>query len=118
MSITKVKARGKDRYRVRYREPGNRSPLGKPFGDPTIKRTLTVLSAVLGKAVEWNRIPSNPVAIVRKPSGKLSKPVCTLAHEVVERLRVAMPSERDRSDPLRPAPQLRVADVPRAAQPA
>ena len=42
-------------------------------GDPTIKRTLTVLSAVLGKAVEWNRIPSNPVATVRKPSGKRSK---------------------------------------------
>jgi integrase len=55
-----------------------------------------VLSAVLGKAVEWNRIPSNPVATVRKPSGKRSKPVCTLAPEVVERLRVAMPSERDR----------------------
>jgi integrase len=190
MSITKVKARGKDRYRVRYREPGNRSPLSKTFdrkaeaeafedavrnakrgglqvrkatnqtlasfgveyvqkyasvelaaatratnrvlwnryvlprlgshqmvvlahqpeivqefkaelvadgvGDPTIKRTLTVLSAVLGKAVEWNRIPSNPVATVRKPSGKRSKPVCTLAPEVVERLRVAMPSGRDR----------------------
>ncbi len=31
MSITKVKARGKDRYRVRYREPGNRSPLSKTF---------------------------------------------------------------------------------------
>jgi hypothetical protein len=56
-------------------------------GDPTIKRTLTVLSAVLGKAVEWNRIPSNPVATVRKPSGKRSKPVCTLAPEVVERSR-------------------------------
>lgn len=65
-------------------------------GDPTIKRTLTVLSAVLGKAVEWNRIPSNPVATVRKPSGSRSKPVCTLAPEAVERLRVAMPSERDR----------------------
>ncbi len=190
MSITKVKARGKDRYRVRYREPGNRSPLSKTFdrkveadtfedavrnakrggvqvrkasnqtlasfgveyvkkyasvelaaatratnrvlwnryvlprlgghqmivlahqpeivqefkaelvadgvGDPTIKRTLTVLSAVLGKAVEWNRIPSNPVATVRKPSGRRSKPVCTLVPEVVERLRVAMSSERDR----------------------
>lgn len=190
MSITKVKARGKDRYRVRYREPGNRSPLSKTFdrkveaeafedavrtakrggvqvrkasnqtlasfgveyvqkyasvelaaatratsrvlwnryilpklgkqqlvglahqpeivqefkaelvaegvGDPTIKRTLTVLSGVLGKAVEWNRIPSNPVATVRKPSGRRSKPVCTLVPEVVERLRVAMPSERDR----------------------
>lgn len=65
-------------------------------GDPTIKRTLTVLSAVLGKAVEWNRIPSNPVATVRKPSGRRSKPVCTLVPEVVERLRVVMPSERDR----------------------
>jgi integrase len=43
-----------------------------------------------------HRIPSNPVSMVRKPSARRSKPVCTLAPEMVECLRVAMPSERDR----------------------
>jgi integrase len=191
MSISKVRARGKDRYRVRYREPGNRSPPSKTFdrkseaeafegavgeakrggvqirkasnqtlqsfgvkyvqkyasvelaaatqatnrvlwnryilprlggrqlvvlahqpeivqefkaemvaegaGDPTIKRTLAVLSGVLGKAVEWNRIPANPVSTVRKPSAKRSRVVRPLVPEVVERLRVAMSSSTDRT---------------------
>jgi integrase len=190
MSITKIRTRGRDRYRVRYREPGNRSPLSKTFdrkteaeafegavrdakrggvqirkasnqslesfgveyvqkyarvelaaatqatnrvlwnryvlprlgkrqltllahqpeivqefkaelvadgvGDPTIKRTLAVLSGVLGKAVEWNRIPTNPVSTVRKPSAKRRRVVRPLAPETVEHLRGAMPSEADK----------------------
>ncbi len=190
MSITKVRARGKDRYRVRYREPGNRSPLSKTFdrkaqaeafegavgeakrggvqirkasnqtlqsfgveyvqkyasvelaaatqatnrvfwnryilpklgkqqlvvlanqpeivqgfkaelvtegtGDPMIKRTLAVLSSVLGKAVEWNRIPTNPVSTVRKPSAKRKRVIRPLAPDVVEHLRAAMKSEADK----------------------
>ncbi len=191
MSIKKVTAFGRDRYRVRYREPGARIPLSKTFdrkgeaeafedavreakrggvqvrtasnqtleafgveyvqkyasvelaaatlatnrvhwnryvlpklggrqlvvlahqpeivqefkaemvaegvGDPTIKRTLAVLSGVLGKAVEWNRISTNPVSTVRKPSAKRSRVVRPLVPEVVERLRSAMSGAMDRT---------------------
>lgn len=190
MSIEKVRARGQDRYRVRYREPGNRSPLSKTFdrkaeaeafegavgeakrggvqirkasnqtlqsfgveyvqkyanvelaaatqatnrvhwnryilprlgkrqlvvlahqpeivqefkaelvaegtGDPTIKRTLAVLSGVLSKAVEWNRIPTNPVSTVRRPSAKRKRVIRPLAPDAVEDLRAAMTSEADK----------------------
>ncbi len=37
-------------------------------GDGAIRKTLAILSAVLGVAVQWNRIPSNPV------SGSASRP--------------------------------------------
>jgi integrase len=66
-------------------------------GDPTIKRTLAVLSGVLGKAVEWNRIPVNPVSTVRKLSAKRSRVIRPLVPEVVERLRFAMSSSTDKT---------------------
>jgi integrase len=190
MSIMKVKARGRDRYRVRYRDGESRSPLSKTFdrrreaedfesavrtakqggtqvrrastqtleafgmeyvqkyanvelaaatlathrtqwnrhvlpklgkrtlstlagnpellqdfkaalvaegvGPPTIKRTLAVLSGVLGKAVEWNRIANNPVAAVPRPSAKRQRRIEPLAPMLVEQLREAMPSDIDR----------------------
>jgi integrase len=65
-------------------------------GDPTIKRTLAVLSGVLGKAVEWNRIPTNPVSTVRKPSARRRRVIRPLAPKAIEHLRVVMPSEADK----------------------
>jgi len=64
-------------------------------GAPTIKRTLAVVSAVLGKAVVWNRITRNPVATVRKPSAKRQRAIVPLAPKTVELLRAAMSSGRD-----------------------
>jgi integrase len=64
-------------------------------GPATQRRTLAVLSAVLRKAVELNRIATNPVATVRKPSAKRARLVHPLRPEIVESLIVQMPTERD-----------------------
>jgi hypothetical protein len=36
-------------------------------GQPTIYRALALLQGVLQRAVEWQRLPQNPVKLVRKP---------------------------------------------------
>ena len=41
---------------------------GKGVGEPTIRKTLTLLQGILQRAVVWGRIPSNPVAPIRKPT--------------------------------------------------
>ncbi len=70
--------------------------LAHGVGPGSVAKTLAILSAVLNKAVEWNRIPSNPAAAVRKPSAKRSRLVIPLSPDRVEALRVAMPTEADR----------------------
>lgn len=56
-------------------------------GDGAIGKTLAIVSAVLSKAVEWNRIPSNPAATIKKPPAKRKRIVDPIAPEQVERLR-------------------------------
>jgi integrase len=56
-------------------------------GAGAVRKTLAILSAVLAKAVEWNRIPSNPAATIRKPPAKRARVVKPMAPEQVERLR-------------------------------
>jgi integrase len=56
-------------------------------GDGAVSKTLAVVSAVLGKAVEWNRIPTNPAATIRKPPAKRKRVVEPISPEQVERLR-------------------------------
>ena len=56
-------------------------------GDGAIGKTLAVVSAVLGKAVEWNRIPTNPAITIRKPPAKRKRVVEPISPEQVERLR-------------------------------
>ena len=56
-------------------------------GDGAIRKTLAILSAVLGVAVQWNRIPSNPVSGVRKPPAKRKRAIEPIAPQQVERLR-------------------------------
>jgi hypothetical protein len=41
-------------------------------GASTRRRVLMVLSSVLQRAVEWGRIPANPVRLIRKPSASAS----------------------------------------------
>jgi integrase len=70
--------------------------LADGVGPGSVSKTLVILSAVLNKAVEWNRIPSNPAAHVKKPSGKRKRVVTAISPDQVEALRRAMPTEVDR----------------------
>lgn len=65
-------------------------------GPGSVAKTLAIVSAVLNKAVEWNRIPSNPAAHVKKPSSRRKRVVIPLSPDQVEALRAAMPTEADR----------------------
>lgn len=70
--------------------------LADDVGPGSVSKTLVILSAVLNKAVEWNRIPTNPAAHVKKPSGKRKRVVTPISPDQVEALRHAMPTEADR----------------------
>jgi integrase len=56
-------------------------------GDPTIIKTLTLLQGMLQRAVVWGRIPSNPVAPIRKPAQKPTRTVKPIAPVAVEEIR-------------------------------
>jgi integrase len=64
-------------------------------GEPTIRKTLSLLQAVCRDAVTWGRLGSNPVKPVRKRAAVRGRMVQPLAPEAVERLRRQMPSDRD-----------------------
>jgi integrase len=61
--------------------------LADGVGEAAVRKALSVLGAVLAKAVEWNRIPSNPATTVKKPSGKRKRRIAALAPEAVESIR-------------------------------
>jgi hypothetical protein len=56
-------------------------------GANTRHKALTFLSGVLRTAVEWGRVPTNPVRDVRKPTVRRQRPVRPLSPEQVEALR-------------------------------
>ena len=56
-------------------------------GQATVRKALSMLQGMLARAVEWQRIASNPVAVVRKPSAKRLREVVVLGPERVESLR-------------------------------
>jgi integrase len=56
-------------------------------GDPTIYRVLALLQGVMQRAVEWQRIGSNPVRLVRKPRISRIREVRPLPPQVVETMR-------------------------------
>jgi integrase len=56
-------------------------------GDPTIIKTLTLLQGMLRRAVVWGRIPTNPVAPIRKPRQRRARAVKPLAPATVEAIR-------------------------------
>jgi integrase len=58
-------------------------------GQPTIYRALALLQGVLQRAVEWRRIPQNPVRLVRKPHVRRLREVRPLPPTTVEQLRLA-----------------------------
>jgi integrase len=65
-------------------------------GDATIRKTLVLLQGILERAVEWERIPRNPVKTVDKPSQKRKRAVRPLAPAEIERLRNVL-GQRDRT---------------------
>jgi integrase len=56
-------------------------------GEPTINRALMLLQGVLQRAVEWRRLPSNPVRGVKKPTIRRRRRVRPLAPTLVEQAR-------------------------------
>jgi integrase len=63
-------------------------------GDPTIIKTLTLLQGLLQRAVVWGRIPSNPVAPIKKPAQKRARSVKPIPPSTVETIRRSLLSRR------------------------
>lgn len=60
MEIRRITPELVERYQATLRKNG--------VGEPTIRKALALLQTVLQRAVVWRRIPSNPVAAIRKPT--------------------------------------------------
>src|SRR5215211_3441507 len=71
-----------ERFRADLRAAG--------VGDPTVYRVLSLVQGVMQRAVEWERIATNPVRLVRKPSAKRTREVRPLALSTVEQMRAWM----------------------------
>ena len=56
-------------------------------GDPTVRKVLSLVQSVLGRAVVVGRIRANPVAPVRKPAQGRRRTVRPLTPTTVEQLR-------------------------------
>lgn len=56
-------------------------------GAPTVRKAMTMLQGILARAVEWERIPSNPVKSVKKPSAPRKRAVRALSPAQVEAIR-------------------------------
>jgi integrase len=56
-------------------------------GQETIRRTLVLLQSIFARAVEWQRVGSNPVRAVRKPRTQRRRAVVPLAPETIEAIR-------------------------------
>jgi integrase len=60
------------------------------IGRATRRKLLMVLGSVLQRAVEWGRIPSNPVRVIRKPTAKRERTVRPWTPAVVEAMRARL----------------------------
>lgn len=56
-------------------------------GAQTVRKTLTMLQSMFRTAVEWERVSSNPVKAVRKPTVSRQRAIQPLAPAQVESLR-------------------------------
>jgi len=56
-------------------------------GNPTIRKTLTLLQSILEHAVAWRHLDSNPARGIRKPSQRRTSVVRPLPPETVEAIR-------------------------------
>ncbi len=62
-------------------------------GQETIRRTMTMVQGMLQRAVEWQRISSNPVRATRKPPATRRRAVVPLPPAKVEELRARLLAE-------------------------
>lgn len=65
--------------------------------DPTKLRILAILQGIMERAVEWGRISTNPVKVVRKPDQRRQRTPRPLAPVEVEALRDRLSSDRDKT---------------------
>lgn len=59
---------------------------GLERGAPTVRKLLSVLQGILARAVEWGRLPANPVLAVRKPAAPRRHQVVVTGRDDVEAL--------------------------------
>ncbi len=64
-------------------------------GDPTVRKVLSLVQGVLGRAVVLGRIRANPVVPVRKPVQGRRRVIRPLPPATVEQLRRRMPTDQD-----------------------
>src|SRR5207244_13067760 len=64
-------------------------------GDATVRKVLSLVQGVLGRAVVLGRIRANPVVPIRKPVQGRRRAVRPLTPTKVERLRRLMPTDQD-----------------------
>jgi integrase len=63
------------------------------IGDPTIRKTLTLLQSILERAVEWRHVESNPARGIRKPSQRRTRVVRPLSPHTIEAIRAKLLSQ-------------------------
>jgi len=63
-------------------------------GAPTIRKAMSMLQGMLGRAVAWNRLRTNPAPSAKKPSAPRQRAIQPLAPITIERLRRQLSSER------------------------
>ncbi len=64
-------------------------------GDPTVRKVLSLVQGVLGRAVVLGRIRANPVVPIRKPVQGRRRAIRPLTPTKVEQLRRRMPTDQD-----------------------
>lgn len=70
---------------------------GLETGDPTKRKVMAVLQGILERAAEWERIPGNPMKVVRKPARSRTRIPVPLTRQGVEGIRRRLHSDRDRT---------------------
>jgi integrase len=66
------------------------SALAAGAGRPTVNRSLGILQGIMRRAVEWHRIPTNPVAGVRRLEHRRSVSIDAKTPEQVEAIRARL----------------------------
>jgi integrase len=63
------------------------------IGNPTIRKTLTLLQSILERAVEWRHLDVNPARGIRKPTQRRTSVVRPLPPQTVEAMRAYLLAE-------------------------
>lgn len=66
-------------------------------GDASKRKVLAILQGIMERAVEWERIPTNPVKVVKKPVRSRARVPVPLTRQRVEGIRGRLHSDRDRT---------------------